>query len=195
VKGRVDDLARQALRETGRIDVWANVAGIILNSLIVETTEEQLDAVIGVNLKGVYWGTAAAGRVMSAAKQGSIVNIASAGGETAAPTLSVYGLTKAGVIQLTRAAAAELGPYGVRANSVAPGYVETPMTRRVWVDAEGTVDEQKRLETLAAMSSRQVLSVNGEPSDIAYAMLYLAVDASKFMTGQVLRPNGGVHMA
>jgi 3-oxoacyl-[acyl-carrier protein] reductase len=195
VKDRVDDLARQALRETGRVDVWANVAGIILNSLIVETTEEQLDAVIGVNLKGVYWGTAAAGRVMSAAKRGAIVNIASAGGETAAPTLSVYGLTKAGVIQLTRAAAAELGPYGVRANSVAPGYVETPMTRRVWVDTEGTVDEQKRAETLAAMSSRQVLAVNGEPSDIAYAMLYLAVDASKFMTGQVLRPNGGVHMA
>jgi 3-oxoacyl-[acyl-carrier protein] reductase len=195
VKDRVDDLARQALRETGRVDVWANVAGIILNSLIVETTEEQLDAVIGVNLKGVYWGTAAAGRVMSAAKRGAIVNIASAGGETPAPTLSVYGLTKAGVIQLTRAAAAELGPCGVRANSVAPGYVETPMTRRNWVDPEGTVDEQKRSETLAAMTSRQALSVNGDPSDIAYAMLYLAVDASKFMTGQVLRPNGGVHMA
>jgi 3-oxoacyl-[acyl-carrier protein] reductase len=195
VKDRVDDLARQAFRETGRVDVWANVAGIILNSLITETTEEQLDAVIGVNLKGVYWGTAAAARVMSPAKRGAIVNIASAGGETPAPTLSVYGLTKAGVIQLTRVAAAELGPVGIRVNAVAPGYVETPMTRRVWVDAEGTVDEQKRSETLAAMSSRQVLGVNGEPTDIAYAMLYLAVDASKFMTGQVVRPNGGVHMA
>jgi 3-oxoacyl-[acyl-carrier protein] reductase len=132
---------------------------------------------------------------MTPAKRGAIVNIASAGGETPAPTLSVYGLTKAGVIQLTRIAAAELGPLGIRANAVAPGYVETPMTRRVWVDADGAVDEQKRSETLAAMSSRQVLAVNGEPVDMAHAMLYLAVDASKFMTGQVLRPNGGVHMA
>jgi 3-oxoacyl-[acyl-carrier protein] reductase len=195
VKDQVDDLARQAVKATGRVDVWANVAGIIRNSLIVETTEADLDAIIAVNLKGVYWGTAAAGRVMSAAKRGSIVNIASAGGEVPAPTLSVYGLTKAGVIQLTRIAAAEFGPAGVRANAVAPGYVETGMTSRVWTTVDGTVDEGKRAETLAAMGSRSPLGTTGEPSDMAYAMLYLAVDASKYMTGEVLRPNGGVHMA
>ena len=76
--------------------MWANVAGIIRNSLIVETTEVDLDAIIAVNLKGVYWGIAAAGRVMSAARRGSIVNVASAGGEMPAPSLSVYGMTKAG---------------------------------------------------------------------------------------------------
>ena len=195
VKDQVDDLARQAVKATGRVDVWANVAGIIRNSLIVETTEADLDAIIAVNLKGVYWGTAAAGRVMSAAKRGSIVNVASAGGEVPAPTLSVYGLTKAGVIQLTRTAAAEFGPAGVRANAVAPGYVETGMTSRVWTTVDGTVDEGKRAETLAAMGSRSPLGTTGEPSDMAYAMLYLAVDASKYMTGEVLRPNGGVHMA
>ena len=195
VKDQVDDLARQAVKATGRVDVWANVAGIIRNSLIVETTEADLDAIIAVNLKGVYWGTAAAGRVMSAAKRGSIVNIASAGGEVPAPTLSVYGLTKAGVIQLTRIATAEFGPAGVRANAVAPGYVETGMTSRVWTTVDGTVDEGKRAETLAAMGSRSPLGTTGEPSDMAYAMLYLAVDASKYMTGEVLRPNGGVHMA
>ena len=74
----------------------------------------------------MYWGCAAAGRVMSVAGRGSIVNVASAGGEMPAPTLSVYGMTKAGVIQLTRTVAAELGPKGVRANAVAPGSSRHP---------------------------------------------------------------------
>ena len=195
VKDQVDDLTRQAVKATGRVDVWANVAGIIRNSLIVETTEADLDAIVAVNLKGVYWGTAAAARVMGAAKRGSIVNVASAGGEFPAPTLSVYGMTKAAVMQLTRTAAVELGPLGVRANAVAPGYVETPMTRRVWTDADGGVDEAKRAELLGARAAQSPLGLTGEPIDIAYAMLYLAADASKFTTGQVLRPNGGVYMA
>jgi 3-oxoacyl-[acyl-carrier protein] reductase len=195
VKAEVDDLARSAVRAGGRLDVWANVAGIIRNSPIVDTTEDDLDTIVGVNLKGVYWGTAAAGRVMSAAKRGSIVNVASAGGEMPAPTLSVYGMTKAGVIQLTRTAAAELGPNGIRANAVAPGFIETPMTKRAWTGADGSVDDAKRTEVLALRGAQSPLRTTGEPEDIAYAMLYLAADASKFMTGQVLRPNGGVFMA
>jgi 3-oxoacyl-[acyl-carrier protein] reductase len=191
----VGKLARSAVRATGRLDVWANVAGIIRNSLIVDTTEEDLDAIVGVNLKGVYWGVAAAGRAMSAAGRGSIINIASAGAEMPSPTLSVYGMTKAGVIQLTRTAAAELGASGVRANAVAPGYVETPMTRRAWTNPDGSVDEAKRTEMLGLRGAMSPLSVTGEPEDIAFAMLYLAADASKFMTGQVLRPNGGVYMS
>jgi 3-oxoacyl-[acyl-carrier protein] reductase len=191
----VGDLARAAMKVSGRIDVWANVAGIIRNSFIVDTTEADIDAIVGVNLKGVYWGMAMAGRVMSAAKRGSIVNVASAGGEMPAPTLSVYGMTKAGVIQLTRTGATELGPQGVRVNAVAPGFVETPMTQRVWTGADGAVDESKRSEVLGVRSGQSPLGTTGDPVDIAYAMLYLAADASKFMTGQVLRPNGGVHMA
>jgi 3-oxoacyl-[acyl-carrier protein] reductase len=193
-KSAVDDLARAALRSTGRIDVWANVAGIIRNAPIVETTEEDLDAVLAVNLKGVFWGTAAAGRVMSAARRGAIINVASGGGETPVPTLSTYAVAKAGVIQLTRVAAAELGPLGIRANVVAPGYVETAMTARVFTGPDGSVDEQKRAETIAPIRARSPLGIIGEPRDIAWAMLYLASDASRFMTGQVLRPNGGVHM-
>jgi 3-oxoacyl-[acyl-carrier protein] reductase len=195
VKAEMDDLARQAVRAGGRIDVWANVAGIIANSLVVDTTEEQLDAIVAVNLKGVYWGTAAAARVMAAAGRGSIVNVASAGGETPAPTLSVYGMTKAGVIQLTRAAAAELGPQGVRANVVAPGFVETPMTARHWTNPDGSVREDERASTMARMTGNAPLREPGTAQDIAWAMLYLAADASRFMTGQVLRPNGGVYMA
>jgi len=133
--------------------------------------------------------------VMAAAGRGSIVNVASAGGEIPAPTLSVYGLTKAAVIQLTRTVAAELGPRGVRANAVAPGFIETPMTQRNWTAADGTVDEARRAELLRQRGAQSPLGTTGETQDIAYAMLYLASDASKFMTGQVLRPNGGVYMA
>jgi 3-oxoacyl-[acyl-carrier protein] reductase len=194
-KASVDDLARSSIRGTGRVDVWANVAGIIRNSLIVDTQEADLDAILAVNLKGVYWGIAAAGRVMSAAKRGSIINVASAGGEMPAPTLSVYGMTKAGVVQLTRTAAAELGPSGVRVNAVAPGYTETPMTQRAWTAEDGTVDEAKRSAALGVRGAQSPLGITGEPTDIAYAMLYLAVDAARFVTGQVMRPNGGVVMA
>jgi 3-oxoacyl-[acyl-carrier protein] reductase len=195
VKSQVDDLAREAVRNGGRLDVWANVAGIIRNSPVVSTTEEDLDGIIAVNLKGVFWGCAAAGRVMSAAKRGSIVNVASAGGEMPAPTLAVYGMTKAAVIQLTRTVAAEMGPLGIRANAVAPGFIETPMTKRSWTGTDGSIDDGKRSEILHLRGAQSPLGTTGEPEDIAYAMLYLAADASKFMTGEVLRPNGGVFMA
>jgi 3-oxoacyl-[acyl-carrier protein] reductase len=191
----VDDLARAALKASGRIDVWANVAGIIRNATIVDTTEADLDAVIAVNLKGVFFGTAVAGRVMSAAGRGAIVNVASAGGEVPTPTIPVYGMTKAAVIQLTRTAAVELGPAGVRANAVAPGFIDTPMTQRAWRDGDGAIDDARRTEVLAARAEQSPLGMTGEPVDIAWAMLYLAADASRFVTGQVVRPNGGVHMA
>ncbi len=195
VKREVDDLARAALRATGRIDVWANVAGIIRNSAVVDTSEADLEAVLAVNLKGVFWGCSAAGRVMSAAGRGAIVNVASAGGEVPAPTLAVYGMTKAAVIQLTRTLAAELGPKGVRVNAVAPGYVETPMTSRAWTTEDGTVDETARRNVLDSRAAGSPLGQVGTAEDIAWTMLFLASDASGFYTGQVLRPNGGVHMA
>jgi 3-oxoacyl-[acyl-carrier protein] reductase len=191
----VEDLARTALKASGRIDVWANVAGIIRNAPIVDTTEDDLDAVVAVNLKGVFFGVAVAGKVMAAAGRGAIVNVASAGGEVPTPTIPVYGMTKAGVIHLTKTAATELGPAGVRANAVAPGFIDTPMTQRVFTADDGTVDEELRAAVHADRGSAAVLGMVGEPVDIAWAMLYLASDASRFMTGQVLRPNGGVHMA
>jgi 3-oxoacyl-[acyl-carrier protein] reductase len=191
----VDDLARAAVRASGRIDVWANVAGIIRNAPIVDTTEEDLDAVVAVNLKGVFFGVAVAGRVMAAAGRGSIVNVASAGGEVATPTIPVYGMTKAGVIHLTKTAATEFAPAGVRANAVAPGFIDTPMTQRVFTAEDGTVDEDLRAAVHADRGGAAPLGIVGEPVDIAWAMLYLASDASRFMTGQVLRPNGGVYMA
>ena len=166
VKAQVDSLAAQVVEAHGQIDIWANVAGILQFGPIVETTEEDLDRIIGINLKGVYWGSAAAARVMVPAGRGSIINIASAGGEMPA-----------------------------RANSVAPGFVETPMTAVHFTNEDGTIDPDRRRGILDARAGQTPLRITGEPEDIAYAMLYLASDASRFMTGQTLRPNGGVHMA
>jgi 3-oxoacyl-[acyl-carrier protein] reductase len=131
---------------------------------------------------------------MQAARRGSIVNVASAGGEMPAPTLAAYGTSKAGVIQLGRIVATELGPFGVRCNTVAPGFVDTPMTQRAWVGADGTVDPVARDAAIGVRAAQSPLGIIGDPTDITYAMLYLAADASRFMTGEVLRPNGGVHM-
>jgi 3-oxoacyl-[acyl-carrier protein] reductase len=193
-KSQVDGLAERAMREFSRVDVWANVAGILRHGPMTATAEAELDAVVGVNLKGVYWGTAAAGRVMTEARRGSIVNIASAGGDMPTPNISVYGLTKAAVIHLTKTAAMEFGPSGVRVNAVAPGFIDTPMVAVHWTDSSGRVDEERRRSMLEQRAGQAPLGVIGEPADIAYAMLYLASDASRFMTGQVLRPNGGVVM-
>jgi 3-oxoacyl-[acyl-carrier protein] reductase len=127
--------------------------------------------------------------------RGSIINIASAGGDVPAPTLSVYGMTKAAVMHLTKTAAAELGPRGIRVNAVAPGFIETPMTSPQFTEADGTVDPARRAQVLAVKSSSSPLAMTGDTTDITYAMLYLASDASRFMTGQTMRPNGGVFMA
>jgi 3-oxoacyl-[acyl-carrier protein] reductase len=190
-KGAVDRLAEVVAEEHGRIDVWANVAAIRRRALLVETSEADLDDHIAVNLKGVYWGCAAAGRVMAVARRGSIINVASAGGEVASPGSGAYGVTKAAVIHLTRVVAAELGPHGVRANCVAPGFVETSMTARDWTRADGTTDESARAALIEQVAGMVPLRRVGTALDIAYALLYLASDASAFMTGQVLRPNGG----
>jgi 3-oxoacyl-[acyl-carrier protein] reductase len=193
-KAEVERLVATALERYGSIDVMANVAGIIRNNLIVDTPEEELDAVLAVNLKGVSFGCAAAARPMIEQRRGSIINIASGGMDMAVPTLSCYALTKAAVAMLTRTLATEVGPYGVRANTVAPGFTDSPMTRRTFVGDDGSIDEDKRDTLWKLRGAQSPLDTIGEVRDQTLAMLYLASDASKFMTGQVLRPNGGVSM-
>ena len=124
-KAKVDALAARALTNHGRVDVWANVAGVLRYSPIMEATEDDYTFVTGVNQAGVYWGTAAAMRAMKE-HGGSIVNIASAGGDMPAPMISVYAMTKAAVMMITRSAATEGGELGIRVNAVAPGFIDTP---------------------------------------------------------------------
>ncbi|MBV8691308.1 MAG: SDR family oxidoreductase [Actinobacteria bacterium] len=177
-------LVALAVDTHGRLDVMANVAGIIVNNRIVDTTEEELDKVLSVNLKGVFFGCKAALAAMT--NGGSIINMASAAIDTPAPGLVSYAMSKAAVTMLTRTAAHEGGKAGVRVNAVAPGYVVTPMTKRGGEERAAAVAEQmKRISPIGAV---------GEPEDIADSVLFLASDASRYMTGQILRPNGGAAM-
>ncbi|MCD9625557.1 SDR family NAD(P)-dependent oxidoreductase [Rhabdothermincola salaria] len=192
-RDQVNKLAVAALRAGGRLDVWANVAGVIRNTLIVDATPEDVEAVTRVNQFGTYWGVAAAGRAMK--QGGSIINVSSAGGEMPAPTLSIYAMTKAAVNHLTRCAAVELGPARIRVNAIAPGFTDTPMVQRNWTGPDGTVDDEARARLLDTRAAQSPMNVTGTPEDQSWAMLYLASDASRFVTGQVLRPNGGVVMA
>jgi 3-oxoacyl-[acyl-carrier protein] reductase len=178
-RAAVDDLVAGVVDRHGRLDVLANIAGVMHRSLVLETDEADLDRVLGINLKGAFFCAQAAARVMVPGGGGSIVNMASAAVDQPAAELAVYGMAKAGLVQLTRVLAQELGEHGVRVNAVAPGYVRTPMTDRSKDEAMATFTPLRRV---------------GEPDDIAYAVLYLAADASRFMTGQILRPNGGVAM-
>lgn len=194
-RSEVDALAAATLEHHQRIDVWANVAGILKQFDVVDVDETGLDQIIAVNMKGAYWGCAAAGKAMIEQGSGSIINISSNGGDSCPPGLSGYAMTKAAVNALTRSAARELGRHGIRVNTVAPGFVETPMASQRYVDDEGRLDETLWQQALMQRRAASPLGLGGEPSDIAFAMLYLASDASRFVTGQILRPNGGVFMA
>ena len=190
----VEALAARASETLGRIDIWVNCAGTILSRPIVEVSQDDLDRILSINLQGVYWGCAAAAKAMMRAGSGSIINMSSSGAETAVPGISLYSMSKAAVNMLTRTAASEFGPHGIRVNAVAPGWVDTPMGTHGFRDENGAIDPGKREAGLVTRRKASPLGIVGTPRDIALAVLYLASDASRFMTGQIMRPNGGVSM-
>lgn len=189
VRADIDALAAEALTKFGRIDVWVNVAAVVTHTPVFDVTEEEMDRQIAVNQKGVYWGCVAAGRAMREQGSGSIINISSTGADQPPIGTSVYAMTKAAVNVCTRACANEFGPLGIRVNGVGPGFIYTPMTR-----AAQESDPARRQAMLDAIAGQAPLRKIGEPRDIAMAILYLASDASRFVTGQILRPNGGIAM-
>lgn len=193
-RDQVEALAERAMEAFGRLDIWANIAGVLVSGPVTEATEADFDRVVAVNMKGVYWGCAAAARVMTTQGRGSIINISSTAADFPAPYLSLYAMSKAAVNMLTKTLAHEVGPSGVRVNAIGPGWIETPMVSYRFRTPDGGIDPVKRAETLALRAQVSPLGLTGEPSDIAYAILYLASDASRFVTGQVLRPNGGAAM-
>ncbi|MFE9256862.1 SDR family NAD(P)-dependent oxidoreductase [Streptomyces sp. NPDC006879] len=184
---QVRDAVKAAVRLSGGLDIAAAIAGIMHSATVLETREEDVDRVLSVNFKGVLFTCQESARAMIASQRpGSIITMASGAIDTAHPGLLCYGAAKAAVVQLTKTLATETGPLGLRVNAVAPGWIRTPMTERHGSEAQRAAE--------ASMAQRSPLRRVGEVEDVAQAVLYLASDASSFMTGQVLRPNGGVTM-
>jgi 3-oxoacyl-[acyl-carrier protein] reductase len=193
-RSEVDDLVATAVAEFGRLDVMGNIAGTVERTAALEVDDEEFDRVLAVNLKGVLYGCQAAARIMIEQGSGSIINMASGAIDAPVGNLVSYAVSKAGVTQLSRNLAVEWGPGGVRVNAVAPGFIVTGMTGRNFTADDGTVDEERKAATLGPMAKASPLGLVGEPEDVGMAVLYLASDASRFVTGQILRPNGGVGM-
>jgi 3-oxoacyl-[acyl-carrier protein] reductase len=179
----VEAMVKATIDWGGRVDALVNNAGITKDSRLQKMTEEQWDAVINVNLKGVWLcGRAVAGH-MAEQGSGSIINASSIVGLYGNFGQSNYAATKGGVIAMTYTWSIELGPKGVRVNAIAPGFTMTPMLE--------TVPEK----VLDAIREKTPLRRLGDPQDIANTYLFLASDESSFITGQVIAVNGGLKNA
>jgi len=166
----------------GRIDILVNNAGIAKDNLLMRMTEEQWDLVLDVNLKGAFNFVKASVRPMMKARWGRIVNISSIVGQEGNGGQANYAASKGGLVSLTKSVAREFASRGITANTVAPGFIKTPLT-------DGLPEEVKR-----KFVERIILGRMGDPIDVARAVLFLASDESSYITGQVLSVNGGVHM-
>ncbi len=190
----MEALADFAVSKAGGLDVWVNGAGVSYLHQLFETDPAKAEQVVGVNMLGPVWGCMAAGKAMRDRGGGAIVNISSGGGAKPLPGIAIYGMTKAAVNSLTWSSAAELGPCGVRVNAIAPGWIETPMAQDLFRDETGEINPELREKVKAEMAKNSPLGILGKPSDIAFALLYLSSDASRFVTGQILAVNGGDSM-
>ena len=189
--GRVLDVTQGAAAEAlvdavvkqyGGLQVLVNNAGITRDNLAMRMKDEEWDAVMEANLKGVFRMSRSVMRTMMKQRYGRIINITSVVGASGNPGQANYAAAKAGVAGMTRALARELGSRNITVNCVAPGFIETDMT------ASLQEDQQK------ALLGQIPLGHLGKPSDVAYAVAYLASPQASYVTGQELHVNGGMHM-
>jgi 3-oxoacyl-[acyl-carrier protein] reductase len=176
---------QRVIDEFGRLDVVVNNAGVTRDNLLFKMTADDWDTVMQVHLRGTFNVTQAAQAHMVAAKYGRIVNLSSTSafgnrGQTN------YSAAKAGIVGFTKTAAIELGPFGITVNAIAPGYIDTEMTRAT-AERLGIPLEQRLEAVASALPVRRV----GQPADIANAALFFADEASGYVTGQLLVVDGG----
>lgn len=181
-KSDVDSLVRKVMDRFGRIDVLVNNAAIILRLKLIELEEKDWDKMINIDLKGNFLCSQAVAKIMVDNKtSGNIINIASSMGIRAGINRGAYSIAKAGVIMLTKVMAAELANYNIRVNAIAPHFIKTELNQSIWSNTEA-------LDKLLADIP---LGYPGEPKDVANAAVFLASDASRYVTGHTLAIDGG----
>ena len=174
------NMVKTVEEELGTIDILVNNAGITKDNLIIRMTEEDWDSVIDVNLKGVFLSTKAVARAMMKKRYGKIINISSVVGVNGNAGQGNYSASKAGVIGFTKSMAKELASRGIRVNAIAPGFIETEMTSVL------------KEEVKDAMIKNIPLCSFGKPKDIANLVAFLASEESDYITGQVIKVDGGM---
>ncbi|WLV25729.1 3-oxoacyl-[acyl-carrier-protein] reductase [Aciduricibacillus chroicocephali] len=178
----VKDMIKQTIDTFGSLDILVNNAGITKDNLLMRMKEEEFDAVINTNLKGVFLCTKAVARQMMKQKSGRIVNVSSIVGVSGNAGQANYVAAKAGVIGLTKTAAKEFASRGILVNAVAPGFIATDMT-------DVLTDEQKE-----AMLTLTPLAKFGQAEDVARVVRFLCSEDANYMTGQTLHVDGGMVM-
>ncbi|TKJ46515.1 short-chain dehydrogenase [Candidatus Aerophobetes bacterium Ae_b3a] len=179
----VNRMIQSILQKFGRVDILVNNAGIICRGSTENLSEEEWDRVLSVNLKGAFNCCKAVIGVMKKQRAGKIVNISSIAGKMGdIASAPCYGASKAGIACLAKSLARELAPYGINVNAVAPHAIETEMSRE-W-------SNKKRKSIISSIPLGRL----GQPSDVAEAVVFLASDSAKFITGEVLDVNGGCLM-
>ena len=171
----------EILKDFGRIDILVNNAGITRDGLVMRMSEEQWDAVIDVNMKSAFNFLHAVVPAMARQRSGSIIHMASIAGHTGNPGQVNYAASKAGLIAMAKSVAKEMGPRGIRANAIAPGYILSEMTESL---PQAVKDEFLKLIPLKR---------GGSVEDVANAALFLASDLSAYVSGQVIAVNGGMY--
>ncbi len=175
-------LVAEVVSKHGRIDTLFNVAGVNERGPTLDQTEANYDHILGTNLKGAFFLSQEVGRHMIAAEKGSQINIASYNNYSPLPGVAPYAVSKGGLHSLTRSLAVEWGRYNVRVNSLAPGFILTALTERLW-------SIPKMRDWVLSITPMGRL---GTPEDLIGTAIYLASAASAFMTGQILWVGGGV---
>jgi NAD(P)-dependent dehydrogenase (short-subunit alcohol dehydrogenase family) len=181
---RIDEIVAATVTELGGVDILCNHAGSSARNVIVETTDEEWDAIIRANLYGAFYGTRAVARhLIEAGRGGAVVNTTSTSSVSTLPNISAYSTAKAALSHFTRTAAAELAPHGIRVNAVMLGLFQNVAPR-----IEGTPMHE-------IVSSVTPMKRWGHESDIASAVVFLASGASAYTTGEILRVTGGAWLA